>query len=160
MSPSLIRVEADELTYSLHVIIRYEIEQQIFNGGLPVDELPALWNRKYSEYLGVAPGNDAEGILQDMHWSAGNFGYFPSYALGNLYSAQFLHAMKKALPDFDTRIETGDFTAVHGWLKDNIHVHGSIYDPGDLVRRVTGEPLSARYFIDYLNRKYGELYDL
>ena len=160
VSPSLIRVEADELTYSLHVIIRYEIEQQIFNEDISVDELPALWNRKYKEYLGVEPSNDAEGILQDMHWSGGSFGYFPSYALGNLYSAQFLNTMKKDLPDFDARIESGDFAAIHEWLKNNIHVHGSIYDPGDLVKRVTGEPLSAHYFIDYLNQKYGELYEL
>lgn len=160
VTPSLIRVEADELTYSLHVIIRYEIEQQIFNENIAVDELPALWNRKYKEYLGIEPKNDAEGVLQDMHWSGGSFGYFPSYALGNLYSAQFLNAMKKDLPDFDARIESGDFAAIHEWLKNNIHVHGSIYDPGDLVKRVTGEPLSARYFIDYLNQKYGALYEL
>lgn len=160
VSPSLIRVEADELTYSLHVIIRYEIEQQIFNNDISVDELPALWNRKYKEYLSIEPQNDSEGILQDMHWSGGSFGYFPSYALGNLYSAQFLNTMKNDLPDFDARIEAGDFAAIHGWLKDNIHVHGSIYDPGDLVKRVTGEPLSAQYFIDYLNQKYGTLYAL
>jgi carboxypeptidase Taq len=153
-------VEADELTYSLHVIIRYEIEQQIFNGDISVDELPALWNRKYKEYLGVEPRSDAEGILQDMHWSAGNFGYFPSYALGNLYGAQFLHSMKKDMPDYQQRIAAGDFAAIQGWLKDNIHVHGSIYDPGELVKRVTGEALSARYFIGYLNEKYGELYEL
>jgi carboxypeptidase Taq len=160
VTPSLIRVEADELTYSLHVIIRYEIEQQIFNGDICVDELPALWNKKYKEYLGVEPANDAEGILQDMHWSGGNFGYFPSYALGNLYSAQFLRALKKDLPDWSSRIAEGDFAPVQTWLKDHIHAHGSVYDPGVLVQKVTGEPLNAKYFIGYLNEKYGELYEL
>lgn len=160
VTPSLIRVEADELTYSLHVIIRYEIEKQIFGGGVAVDDLPVLWNSKYKEYLGVEPKNDAEGILQDMHWSGGNYGYFPSYALGNLYGAQFLHTLKKDMPDLDARIASGDFKSLHGWLKDNIHVHGSIYDPADLLMRVTGEPLNAQYFIDYLENKYCELYGL
>jgi carboxypeptidase Taq len=160
VTPSFIRVEADELTYSLHVIIRYEIEQQIFNGGAEADDLPALWNRKYQEYLNIEPKNDAEGILQDMHWSGGSFGYFPSYALGNLYSGQFLHAMKKDLPDLNERVAAGDFTGICDWLKNKIHVHGSIYDPGVLLKMVTGEELSAQYFIDYLNEKYGELYEL
>ncbi len=160
VTPSLIRVEADELTYSLHVIIRYEIEKRIFGEGIAVDELPALWNQKYKEYLGVEPANDAEGILQDMHWSGGSFGYFPSYALGNLYGAQFMHALKKDMPDLDARIASGDFASLHNWLKDNIHVHGAVYEPADLLMRVTGEPLNAQYFIDYLNAKYTDLYKL
>ncbi len=160
VTPSLIRVEADELTYSLHIIIRYELEKQIFNGDIRASELPALWNRKYKEYLGVEPQNDAEGVLQDMHWSSGNFGYFPSYALGNLYSAQFLHAMKSDLPDIEARVAAGDLLALRSWLKEHIHAYGSVYEPGELLKRVTGEELSAKYFIDYLNEKYGGIYGL
>ena len=160
VEPSLIRVEADELTYSLHVIIRFEVEQAIFNGNAEVGDLPALWNSKYKAYLGIEPGNDAEGVLQDMHWSGGSFGYFPSYALGNLYGAQFLHTLKKDISDIYAHIAAGDFSPLHGWLKDNIHVHGAIYEPGVLVKKVTGEPLNAQYFIDYLNQKYSEIYEL
>jgi len=160
VTPSLIRVEADELTYSLHVIIRFEIEQAIFNDNIDAAELPALWNRKYKEYLGIEPGNDAEGVLQDMHWSGGSFGYFPSYALGNLYGGQFLNALKKDIPDIYAQVAAGDFAALHNWLKDKIHVYGAVYEPGVLLEKVTGEPLSPQYFIDYLNQKYTEIYDL
>ncbi len=158
--PSLIRIESDELTYSLHIIIRYELEKAIFDGDAGVNELQVLWNKKYKEYLGVEPKSDAEGILQDMHWSSGNFGYFPSYALGNLYGAQFIHKLKKDMPDFERRIEGGDLMSLNKWLKDNIHQYGSVYLPGELLKRVTGEELTAKYYIDYLNEKYSDIYGL
>lgn len=158
--PSLIRIESDELTYSLHIIIRYELEKAIFNGDAGINELPVLWNKKYRESLGVIPQTDAEGILQDMHWSSGNFGYFPSYALGNLYGAQFMHALKKDCPDIDQRIERGDLLTLKEWLGRHIHRHGAVYLPGELIERVTGQPLTAKYFIDYLNGKYADIYGL
>lgn len=157
---SLIRTESDELTYSLHVIIRYEIEKAIFNGEVSVDELPKVWNAKYKEYLGIEPKNDAEGILQDMHWSDGSFGYFPSYALGNLYGAQFLNKMLKDIPEYYNLVEKGEFQKIHEWLKENIHKYGAVYKPAELIKKVTGEELSAKYFIDYLNKKYSEIYKL
>jgi len=160
VTPSLIRIEADELTYSLHIIIRYEVEKAIFDGGAKVDDLPALWNAKYKEYLGVEPKNDGEGILQDTHWSGGEFGYFPSYALGNLYGAQILNTMKKDMPDMEKRIASGDLMCVNNWLKEHVHKYGAVYLPGELIEKVTGEPLSAKYFIEYLNEKYRDLYEL
>lgn len=160
VEPSLIRTEADELTYSLHVIIRYEIEKGLFNGDINVDELPKVWNSKYKEYLGVEPENDAEGVLQDMHWSDGSFGYFPSYALGNLYGAQFLQKMLKDIPDYCSLIENGEFIQIHEWLKENIHKHGSVFKPSEIIKKVSGEELTAKYFIEYLNKKYSEIYNL
>lgn len=159
VEPSLIRTEADELTYSLHVIIRYEIEKALINGDVTVDELPRIWNSKYKEYLGVEPGNDAEGVLQDMHWSDGSFGYFPSYALGNLYGAQFLSKLLKDIPNYYELIEEGKFEKVHQWLKENIHKYGSVYEPAVILKKVTGEELTARYFIEYLNNKYSKIYN-
>lgn len=160
VEPSLIRTEADELTYSLHVIIRYEIEKDLFNGEITAEDLPQVWRTKYKEYLGIEPENDAEGVLQDMHWSDGSFGYFPSYALGNLYGAQFLQKMLKDIPDYYSLVEKGEFNEIHEWLRENIHKHGSVYKPAELIKMVTGEELTAKYFIEYLNKKYGEIYDL
>lgn len=160
IKPSLIRTEADELTYNLHIIIRYEIEKLIFSGNVEAGELPQIWNRKYAEYLGIEPKNDREGILQDMHWSAGNFGYFPSYALGNLYGAQFFNTMTSDIPDIRKRVENGELDAVHSWLKENVHKYGSVYKPSELIKKVTGEELTARYFVDYLNQKYKDIYSL
>lgn len=158
VNPSLIRTEADELTYSLHIIIRYEIEKALINGDIEVKDLPKIWNEKYKEYLGVEPENDAEGVLQDVHWSDGSFGYFPSYALGNLYGAQFLKKMKENIPNLFDEISKGNLDIVHNWLKDNIHKYGAIYKPVDLIKKVTGEELTAQYFIDYLNSKYTGIY--
>ncbi|WP_461204928.1 carboxypeptidase M32 [Clostridium sp. DL1XJH146] len=160
VEPSLIRVEADELTYSLHVIIRYELEKMLINDELTVEDLPKMWNQKYKEYLGVEPPTDSEGVLQDMHWADGSFGYFPSYALGNLYGAQMLNKMKKDMPDFYTQIENGNLSDIHNWLKENVHKHGSIYKPAHLIKMITGEELNAKYFIEYLNNKYKEIYNL
>ncbi|MDD7796131.1 carboxypeptidase M32 [Clostridium sp. 'White wine YQ'] len=160
VEPSLIRTEADELTYSLHVIIRYEIEKAIFNGEVDTGDLPRLWNEKYKEYLGVEPTNDSEGILQDMHWSDGSFGYFPSYALGNLYGAQFLNTMKKDIPNYKELLEKGDIKPITKWLKEKIHTHGAVYSPMELLLKVTGEKLNPKYFIDYLDEKYSKIYQV
>jgi carboxypeptidase Taq len=160
VEPSLIRTEADELTYSLHIIIRYEIEKALINGEIEVADLPRIWNEKYKEYLGIEPENDAEGVLQDMHWSDGSFGYFPSYALGNLYGAQFLNKMVKDMPDFYRDIENGNLNNIREWLKENIHKHGCVYKPAQLIKDVTEEELNAKYFVEYLNRKYSKIYNL
>ncbi|MCY6372786.1 carboxypeptidase M32 [Clostridium ganghwense] len=157
---SLIRTEADELTYSLHIIIRYEIEKELINGNIEVEDLPDIWNKKYNEYLGIDPKNDEEGVLQDMHWSDGSFGYFPSYALGNLYGAQFLNKMEKDLPHLYEEIKKGNLLHIHEWLKENIHKYGAVYKPADLIKKVTDEELKAKYFIEYLNDKYTEIYNL
>jgi carboxypeptidase Taq len=160
VKPSLIRVDADELTYSLHIIIRYEIEKALINGEIKVEDLPRIWNEKYKEYLGVEPENDGVGVLQDVHWSGGMFGYFPSYALGNLYGAQFYNTMLKEIPDMMKKVENGEFEPIKEWLKEKIHRHGGVYKPSELITMVTGEELTAKYFIEYLNKKYGEIYNL
>lgn len=156
--PSLIRVDADELTYPLHIMVRYEIEKAIFNDEVTVDQLPELWNSKYETYLGITPSNDAEGILQDVHWSGGDFGYFPSYALGYMYAAQFKNKMAADLRDFDQLIEKGEFQQMIQWLKENVHVHGKRKKPLEIIREVTGEELNVQYLIDYLTDKYETLY--
>ncbi|SHI87916.1 carboxypeptidase M32 [Clostridium intestinale] len=160
VEPSLIRTEADELTYSLHVIIRYEIEKALFNDEITVEELPEVWKKKYKEYLGVEPDTDSLGVLQDMHWSDGSFGYFPSYALGNLYGAQIFNTMKKDSPDVYELIAKGDIISITKWLKDNVHKYGSLYSPKELILKVTGEELNSQYFIDYLEEKYSKLYGI
>jgi len=155
--PSLIRVEADELTYSLHIMVRYEIERMLFTEDVDINDLPAIWNKKYEEYLGITPPSNKLGVLQDVHWSGGSFGYFPTYSLGSAYSAQFLEYMKRELP-FDELIAKGDFAAITAWLKDKIHRHGSIYTPTDLVNKIAGEQLNADYYAKYLQDKFGALY--
>ena len=134
VEPSLIRTEADELTYGLHIIIRYEIEKELINGRIKVNDLKELWNKKYKEYLGVEPKNDTEGILQDMHWSDGSFGYFPSYALGNLYGAQFLNTLIKEKPNMFNDLKEGNFTEINKWLKDKIHKNGALYTPNKSLK--------------------------
>ena len=158
VQPSLIRTEADELTYSIHVIIRYEIEKLLINDKIQVSDLPRVWNEKYKEYLGVEPTSDKVGVLQDMHWSDGSFGYFPSYALGNLYGAQILNEMVKDVPNIYNEIAEGDLGSVDEWLKENVHECDNLYDPSDLIKKITGEELQAKYFIEYLDNKYKEIY--
>lgn len=158
--PSLIRVEADEVTYNLHIMVRYEIEKDLIAGKIKVEDLPKIWNEKMQAYLGVTPPNDAQGVLQDIHWSMGGFGYFPTYALGNLYSAQLYVAAKRDIPDLEQQIERGDFTAINAWLKNNIHEYAKTETPAEILQRVTGEPLNAKYFLDYLWSKYGEIYGI
>lgn len=158
--PSLIRIEADELTYPLHIMIRYEIEKRLFNDEIEVADLPTIWNEMYEEYLGIRPDNDAEGVLQDVHWAGASFGYFPSYALGYMYAAQFKHAMLKDLPNFDQLLEAGDLLPIKEWLTSNVHQYGKLKKPLEIIRDVTGEGLNAKYLIDYLYEKYRKVYQL
>lgn len=158
VEPSLIRTEADELTYGLHIIIRYEIEKLLINDKITVADLPRVWNEKYKEYLGVEPENDKVGVLQDVHWSDGSFGYFPSYALGNLYGAQMLNKMVKDVPNIYEEIAEGNLKSVYNWLKEKVHENANLYDPSDLIVKITGEELQAKYFLQYLDNKYKEIY--
>lgn len=160
VEPSFIRTEADELTYSLHIIIRYELEKALINGDITLDELPDEWNKKYKEYLGVEPKNFSEGVLQDTHWASGLIGYFPSYALGNLYGAQLLNKIKSDIPNYEEEISKGNIMIVTKWLNENIHKYGKLYTPTELIVRVTGEELNPKYFLDYLNKKYSVIYDI
>ncbi len=160
VEPSFIRVEADEVTYSLHVMLRFELEKKLINRQLAVKDLPEAWNEGMREMLGIVPANDAEGCLQDVHWSFGLFGYFPTYALGNLYGSQFWNSMMKDLPNTYEKMAAGDFSEILGWLRSKIHRHGSAKTADELALEVTGEALNAQYFVDYLNKKYGEVYGL
>ena len=157
--PSLIRTEADELTYSLHVMIRYELEKRIIAGELEVKDLPAEWNKLYKEYLGVDVPDDKHGVLQDSHWASGLIGYFPSYALGNAYGAQFLAKMKESV-DFEGDLEKGCFENINAWNSENIWKHGSLYTPAQILERVLKAPFDAEYYIKYLTEKYEEIYKL
>ncbi len=158
--PSLIRIEADELTYPLHIMIRYEIEKGLFNGDFEVKDLPQIWNDKYEEYLGVRPENNGEGVLQDVHWAGGAFGYFPSYALGYMYAAQLKVAMLKDLPHFDELCEKGEFSPILDWLTEHVHKFGKMKKPLEIIRDTTGEGLNANYLANYLSEKYTKLYNL
>jgi carboxypeptidase Taq len=160
VSPSLIRVRADEATYNLHIIVRFELEQDLLAGNLAVGDLPAAWSQKYREYLGVAPVDDAEGCLQDIHWSAGLIGYFPTYTLGNVYAAQLFAAARAELGDLDEAFARGDFGGLLGWLREKVHRQGQRYRAADLVERVTGSRPDHRPLIDSLRRKYAELYGI
>jgi carboxypeptidase Taq len=158
--PSLIRIEADEVSYSLHIILRFELERRLFSGDIAAEDLPGVWRRSMKELLGVEPQTDTEGVLQDVHWSMGSFGYFPSYALGNLYGLQFLQKLRQDLPDYESDIARGSFTDIRQWLKENIYTWGRRLDPVDLLFRVTGENLSVFPFLEYIETKYEELYGL
>lgn len=157
--PSLIRTEADELSYSLHIIIRYEIEKMIFSGEADVDNLPELWNKKYEEYLGVTPPTDSEGILQDTHWSYGEFGYFPSYAIGSAVASQIYAKMKDVMPVEDYLLE-GNITPIREYLKDAIHKYGATKNTNQILLDITGEEFNADYYVNYLKDKYEKLYEL
>ncbi|WLR53299.1 carboxypeptidase M32 [Bacillus tianshenii] len=158
--PSFIRIEADELTYPLHIMVRYELEKALFNDEIEVKDLPRLWNDKMEEYLGIRPENDAQGILQDVHWSGGDFGYFPSYALGYIYAAQFRHAMQKEIANFTELLELGDLKPIKDWLSENIHQYGKLKKPLEILWDVTGEGLNAAHLITYLKEKYEAIYKL
>lgn len=160
VEPSLIRIEADELTYPLHIMIRYEIERDLFNGDLQAKDLPEVWNAKYEEYLGIRPDSDAKGVLQDVHWAGGMFGYFPSYALGMIYAAQWKHAMDKDLPNFDDLLAKGELLPIREWLTDKVHQYGALKKPFELLQEATGEGLNAKYLANYLQEKYTKLYQL
>jgi carboxypeptidase Taq len=157
---NLIRVEADELTYHLHIILRFEIERELFAGELDIEEIPSVWNDRMESYLGVRPDGDGEGCLQDIHWSHGSFGYFPTYSLGSVLAAQLYATAREALEDLDEQVAAGEFDALHEWLTENIHRHGCRYATDQLIEQATGEPLSAEYFLEYAKAKFGELYGL
>ena len=158
VTPSLIRVEADEVTYNMHILVRFELEVALLRDELSAADLPAAWNDAYRRRLGVVPANDGEGVLQDVHWSSGAFGYFPTYTIGNLYSALLWNALKADIPDIHARIEAGDFAPLLGWLRDRIHRPGYIHEGEDLIRSVTGSGLTHEPFVAYLWEKYGDLY--
>jgi carboxypeptidase Taq len=160
VAPSLIRVEADEVTYNLHIIFRFELERRLINGGLEVRDLPEAWNAKIQEYLGLAPPDNRDGVMQDVHWSAGYFGYFPTYTLGNIYAAQFYAKANEEVGSLEERFARGEFAPFLQWLRENIHSQGSRYRPRDLVRRVTGEERDSRFLQEYLAGKFKDLYDL
>ncbi len=156
---NLIRVEADELTYHTHILVRFEIERDLVRGDLDVSEVPEVWNDKMEEYLGIRPDDDAEGCLQDIHWTHGNFGYFPTYTLGSVLAAQ-LDATARENLSLDEQIRDGEFDPLREWLGEQIHQHGARYTTPDLIEEATGEGFTADYFLDYVEEKYADLYDL
>jgi len=158
--PSLIRVEADELTYNLHIMLRFEIEQALVEGRTQPEDLPAIWNQKMKDYLGIIPPSDTEGVLQDVHWSFGAFGYFPTYTLGNLYSVQFFEQAKLEIPQLEDEIAAGQLLNLRRWLEQKIHRWGRTFTPTHLAQRVTGSTVNPEPFLKYAERKYGELYQL
>jgi carboxypeptidase Taq len=157
---NVVRVEADELTYHLHIVLRFEIERELLAGDLDVAEVPAVWNDRMEAYLGVRPDTDREGCLQDIHWSHGSFGYFPTYSLGSVLAAQLYAAAESEIGGLDSQIRAGEFDALHGWLDESIRRHGCRYTTDELVERASGEPLTADYFLEYAESKFGELYEL
>jgi len=158
VEPGLIRVLADEVTYNIHVLLRFEIDVTLIRGELDVEDLPEAWNAKMSRYLGITPPDHSRGVMQDVHWSSGAIGYFPTYTLGNLYAAQFFAQARRDLGDLDPIMERGEFSILLGWLRENIHSQGSRYLPRALVEKVTGEDLNPDYLVKYLNEKYCSLY--
>lgn len=160
VEPSLIRVEADEVTYNLHIMIRFELELELLEGKLKVKDVPDAWNDRYSEYLGVGVPNDGAGCLQDIHWAHGILGYFPTYSIGNVVSAQLWEAMLEVLPNVDELIANGQFKPILDWLIENVHSRAKKYLPKELVQKVTGESINCRAFLSYLETKFGDLYGL
>ena len=160
VSPSFIRIEADELTYSLHIMLRFELEQEVLEGKVRVADLPAAWNAKMEDYLGITPPNDRAGVLQDTHWAAGLVGYFPTYALGTIVSVQLFNKAVADAPDIPAQMERGEFSSLRGWLRENVYRHGKKFTPAELVKRITGSPLDSGPYVKYLKTKYGEIYGL
>ena len=159
VKPSLVRTEADEVTYPLHILIRYELEKEIFSNRLNVDELEQAWNAKYQEYLGIHADKPSEGILQDVHWSGDGYGYFPTYALGSAISAQIFHTMEQQI-DVAEALRTGHFEIIMNWLKENVHQYGASLSFQEILEKCTGERFNIQYYIDYLKIKFNHLYDL
>lgn len=158
VEPTLIRVDADEATYNLHIVLRFEVEKKLFSGELAVRDLPTAWNRASEELLGLRPQNDREGVLQDVHWSDGAFGYFPSYCVGNMMAAQLWYHALALRPNLEEDFARGDFTWLLNWLRENVHAQGKRFETQELVKNVTGEPLSPKHLIRYLKDRYGALY--
>jgi len=157
---NLIRVEADELTYHLHIALRFELERQLINGEIEVSELPELWNDKMDELLGIRPEDDLEGVLQDIHWFQGSIGYFTTYSLGSVISAQLYSSLEEDISGLDQKIKENNFSELKEWLRENIHQNGKLYKTEKLVEKATGEKPTADYFLNYIENKYGEIYDL
>lgn len=160
VKPSFIRVEADELTYCLHVILRFEIENFLMNNEIKVSQLPTLWNEKMNEMLGITPTTDKEGVLQDMHWSGGSFGYFPTYAIGTIYASQLFKKLSEDRPNIFNEIEKGDFTNIISWLHEHIHKYGRLMTAEDIIKNACGEGLNSKVFVKYLKDKYYNLYEV
>jgi carboxypeptidase Taq len=160
VEPSYIRTESDEATYNLHVMLRLELEIALMEGTLKVADLPEAWNTRMKEYLGITPRNDSEGVLQDVHWSGGMIGYFPTYALGNLVSVQLWEVINQDIPDLESQIEQGEFGTLLGWLREKVHRHGSKFDPQELVQKVTGSKIDPQPYVGYLRKKYSDIYGL
>ncbi len=160
VEPSLIRVEADELTYHAHIYIRYQIEKSLIEGAIEVKDVPKVWNDLYEEILGIRPSTDAEGCLQDVHWSFGGIGYFPTYSLGSFYAAQLKATILKSIPDLEQQIEKGNFEPALNWLRENIHAHGRKFNSEETLKRVSGSGLKFSYFMEYVRSKYGEIYGI
>ena len=158
VQPSLIRTSADELTYHVHVMIRYEIEKALMEGLVEVEELEELWNEKYTEYLGLTPTKPTEGILQDIHWSHGSLGYFPTYSIGSFYAAQLYAHANKEIPDLEDKLSSGSISDFLRLMRKNIHQHGKLYTAEQLSNKLTGEPLNIKYFLDYTKKKYSDIY--
>jgi carboxypeptidase Taq len=156
--PSLVRVEADEITYNLHILLRFELELVLISGELPVADLPAEWNARLERLLGLRPPDDLQGVLQDIHWATGDFGYFPTYTLGNLYSAQLWDAARRAVPDLEDQVRRGHLLGLLEWLREHVHRQGFRYPAEELIQRVTGQGLNEESFLRYLREKYSELY--
>ncbi|NJR12729.1 carboxypeptidase M32 [bacterium] len=157
---SFIRVEADEATYNLHIILRFEIEQDLVSGKLAIKDVRDAWNSRFEQFFGMTPPDDAQGVLQDVHWSAGLVGYFPTYALGNLLSVQYYNQALKAHPNIPNEIANGQFATLLSWLNTNIHQHGRKYTTEELTQRVTGETIQSDAYMAYLKEKYGGVYQL
>ncbi|MFC7204667.1 carboxypeptidase M32 [Haloferax namakaokahaiae] len=157
---NFIRVEADELTYHLHIVIRFELERALISGELDVEDVPEAWNDKYEEYLGIRPETDTEGCLQDIHWAYGNFGYFPTYSLGSIMAAQLFASASEDIDDLDEKIAAGEFADLREWLRENVHQRGRRYETNDLVKLATGDDFAADDFLDYVDAKYSALYNL
>lgn len=160
VAPSLIRVEADEVTYGLHIIVRFELEQELVDGRLAIRELPEAWNARYKEYLGVEVPDDAHGVLQDVHWASGLIGYFPTYALGNLIAGQMFQRAQADLPDLDAQLSAGDLHGLREWLREHVHRHGAKFSSSELLDRLVGGPIAVGPFVDYLKAKLNQVYDL
>jgi len=160
VKPSLIRVEADEATYNLHIMLRMEVEIALMEGKLAVKDLPEVWNQKMQEYLGVTPHSDADGVLQDVHWAGGMIGYFSTYALGNLISVQLWQKILTEIPDLYDHIRAGKFESLLDWLGSNIHIHGKKFEPQELVQRVTGSKIDSAPYMQYLKDKFGQIYGI
>ncbi|MFA7076540.1 MAG: carboxypeptidase M32, partial [Candidatus Izemoplasmatales bacterium] len=154
---TLIRIEADELTYPLHIMLRYDIERMLINNEITVDDLPRIWNEKMEEYLGIKPTNDSDGVLQDVHWSGGMIGYFPTYALGSAYAAQIYNTMKKEINILEL-VKENNIAKINEWLKEKLHRYGSSKTPKELLLMITNEEFNPKYYINYLKEKYTELY--